>query len=127
MTTHNETHSYTVPAAADLSAAKFRAITVAGTILTGPMNGPGGGAIGVLTNAPRSGDLATYVYAGIQKVLAGAAVATLGYPISVGSSGFFFATASGGNFVGRALETATSGDLFQAMVDFTQFPAWNGV
>jgi len=37
------------------------------------------------------------------------------------------AATSGGLTFGRALETANSGDLFQALVDFSKVAAWPGV
>jgi hypothetical protein len=130
MSTSNNVELYTVQATADLSAqaSRFRAITIAGTLVAAnPVAGASGQAIGVLWSSTRSGDQATYAYQGIAKCVAGAAVSTLGYPVMTGSSGYFFAANSGFAHIGRALETAASGDLFQALVDFTQLSLWTGV
>lgn len=129
MTTHNETKSLTIAAAQDLSApsSRFRAVTIAGTILANVAGGaPGGGPIGILNTSARSGELCSVQYQGIVKAVAGAAVSTLGYPLQASSGGYLFAAVSGGNHIGRALETAASGDLFQALVDFTTVAAWTG-
>lgn len=130
MTTHNEQCVFTVQAAEDLSAqsARFKAITLAGTLMpANPAAGTSQRVAGVNITSARSGENATYVYQGITKAVAGAAISTLGYPIMVGSSGFMFAAASGSIHVGRAIETAASGDLFQCFVDFNTLPAWGGV
>jgi hypothetical protein len=130
MTTHNQTVlAQTVTAAEDLSAAsaRFKAITLAGLIVpTATAAGASARALGINITSARSGEQATAVVNGIVKVVAGAAVSTLGYPIMVGSLGFMFAANSGFSHVGRAIETAASGDLFKAMVDFTSLPLWSG-
>ena len=129
MTTSNETSQYTVAATEDLSAqaSRFKAITLAGGIVpAATAAGASARAAGILISSARSGDQATYVYRGIVKAVAGAAVSTLGYPVMVGSNGFLFAANSGFSHVGRALETAASGDLFQATVDFSHLPLWSG-
>ncbi len=133
MTVHN-THSLTlsVTAAEDLSTtgvagARFKAITLAGTVVpTATAAGASARAIGINITSARSGDQATAVVAGITKVMAGAAVSTLGFPIMVGSLGFMFAASSGFSHVGRALEIAASGDLFKAIVNFDSLPLWSG-
>jgi hypothetical protein len=120
----------TVQAAADLSAQadRFKGVTLAGTLMPAATAAGASGRVGgILETSCRSGEYASLVYRGITKVIAGAAVSTLGYPIAVGSNGFVFAVASGAGHSGRALETAASGDLFQALVDFSTFPAWTGV
>jgi|NOAtaT_5_FD_contig_101_903282_length_2131_multi_3_in_0_out_0_3 hypothetical protein len=127
MTTHNNTQQYTVQAAADLSgqSSRFAVITLAGTLFVG---GAGSGrAAGINMTSARSGEFATYQYAGIVKCIAGAAVSTLGFALAPSSGGFMVAATSGGLTFGRALETANSGDLFQALVDFSKVAAWPGV
>jgi hypothetical protein len=129
MTTSNHQELYTVAATEDLSAqaTRFRAITLAGGIVpTATANGASARVAGILITSARSGDQATYVYEGIVKCVAGAAVSTLGYPLMVGSLGYVFAANSGFSHIGRALETAASGDLFQANVDFSSLPLWSG-
>lgn len=130
MTTTNERSLMTVQAAADLSAQadRFKGVTLAGTIMPAATAvGVSGRIGGILETSCRSGEYASLVYRGITKVIAGAAINTLGFPIAVGSNGFAFAVASGGGHSGRALETAASGDLVKALVDFSTFPAWNGL
>lgn len=130
MTIHNKGETYTVTAAEDLSAqaTRYKAITLAGTVVPAATAvGASARVAGINITSARSGEQATYVYTGITKVVAGAAVSTLGYPIMAGSSGFMFAVVSGNNHVGRALTVANSGDIFVAFVDFATLPNWNGV
>jgi len=118
-----------VTATADLSAqsSRFRAITINGTLVAAATAaGANGQALGVLLSSARSGDTVSALAIGVTKIQAGAAVSTLGYPVMVGSNGFFFAANSGFSHVGRALETANSGDLFKAVLDFSNFPLWSG-
>ncbi len=129
MTIHNRTEAYTVTAAEDLSAASslYKGITLAGTLM--PANAAAGASsrvAGINVTQAKSGEQASYVYEGIVKVYAGAAVSTLGYPLAVGSSGFVFAAASGNWHCGRAVTTAASGDLFVAFVDFKTLAPWAG-
>lgn len=129
MTTTNENRSYSVAATADLSAqaTRYRAITFAGALVAAnPAAGVSDRAAGILTSSTRSGDVATAVYEGITKAVAGAAVNTLGFPVMVGSSGYIFAAASGFSHIGRALETANSGDMFKVLVNFANLALWSG-
>lgn len=129
MTTTNRQELFTVTAAEDLSAqaSRYRAITLGGTLVgASAAAGTSQRVAGVLISSARSGEAASYVYQGITKVIAGAAVSTLGYPLMVGSSGFVFAANSGFGHIGRALETGNSGDLIQAFVDFKSIPMWAG-
>lgn len=114
----------TVTAAQDLTVADclYHAISLAGTIV-----GSTSRVAGVLRMKASSGQQASVVYEGLTKVMAGAAVTTLGYPLTVTASGWFIAASSGGAQVGRALAAAASGDLIPAMVDFNTIPAWPGV
>lgn len=124
MTTHGRQNAWSVTAATDLSAAssRFKAVNFAGTIAGSTTR-----IAGVLVTSAKSGERASVVYEGVQKVIAGGAVSTLGYPLSVNSDGFFVACASGGATVGRATATCASGDLVEAWVDFMTIPAWPGV
>lgn len=125
MTTLNQQGLYTVQAQADLSAqaSRFKVITLNGTLLAAA----GFASIaGVLQTSTRSGEYASYVYEGITKAVAGAAVASLGWPCKPASGGFLIPCASGDTHVGRFLETCNSGDFVQALVDFSTLGAWNG-
>lgn len=125
MTTHNDYDVYTAVAAEDLSsqAARFKVMTLAGTLFTGTGTGR---AAGINITSARSGENATYVTNGIMKVVAGGAVSTLGYPMAAASGGFMIAASSGGVNFGRALETCASGDLVQVMCDFRLAAHWSG-
>lgn len=123
MSTEQATKLMTVTAAQDLTVADclYHAISLAGTIV-----GSTSRVAGVLRMKASSGQQASVVYEGLTKVMAGAAVTTLGYPLTVTASGWFIAASSGGAQVGRALAAAASGDLIPAMVDFNTIPAWTG-
>lgn len=114
----------TVTAAQDLTVADalYHAVTLAGTIAASTSR-----VGGVLRYRASSGQQASLIYEGIAKVMAGGAVSTLGYPLTVTASGWFIAASSGGAAVGRALATAASGDLVSALVDFSNITAWGGV
>jgi hypothetical protein len=124
MTTEQKIELMTVTAAQDLTVADalYHAVTLAGTIAANTSR-----IAGVLRFKASSGQQASVIYQGIAKVMAGAAVTTLGYPLTVTASGWFIAASSGGAMVGRALSAAASGDLFPAAVDFKAIPAWPGV
>lgn len=115
--------AFPVAATEDLSdpSRRFKAVNIGGTIAASANL-----AGGILRNAPKSGETAELIFEGITKVLAGAAVSTLGFPLTITTSGFIIAASSGGASIGRALETCSSGDLVQAMVDFTNLGFWRG-
>jgi hypothetical protein len=132
MATKNEHKLMSIQAQSDLSAAasRYRCVTHLGALSAANLAaGAVGGTAGILSDfgTPRSGEIASVVYAGLYKAIAGAAITTPGWPVMVGSSGYIFAAASGGPTCGRAMESAASGDLFKGNFDFTTFPAWNGV
>lgn len=105
-------------AGADLSAAQYKAVVVAGTIAANNT------AIGLLQNKPSaSGRRATVGYSGQMKAYAGAAISA-GAGVSVTTSGFLITVSSGDLGVGRALAAANSGDLFPGLFDFVS--KWQG-
>lgn len=112
-----------VTAGADLSGegSKFKAVTLNGTIAANANL-----AGGILRHGADSGKAVSLVYEGITKVLAGAAISTVGFPITITTSGFVIAASSGGSSIGRALSTCASGDLVQAAVDFKSIGFWRG-
>lgn len=124
MTTHGRQNLWAITAATDLSvaSARFKAINFGGTIAGSTTR-----IAGVLVTSAKSGERVSVVTEGVAKVIAGGAVSTLGYPLSVNSDGFFVAASSGGATVGRAAATCASGDLVEAFVDFHTIPAWPGV
>lgn len=101
-------------AGADLSTHQGKALesdgTLAGTSLA---------ALGVLYNAPASGEAATAVFTGRVRVKAGAAI-TAGARIMVTNSGngFFSTVTSGFHSVGYALTGVASGGMVSAVVNF---------
>jgi hypothetical protein len=124
MTTHAYTRTLPVTAAEDLSsqAARFKVLSFGGVIAPGTSR-----AAGINITSTRSGEVAAVQVEGVVKVVAGGAVNTLGYPLTVANSGFMVAASSGGLAFGRALETCASGDLVQALVNFAAPGAWPGV
>jgi len=124
MTTTQKYETYTVAAGQDLTpeSCLFHAISLAGLIVASTSR-----AAGVLISKGASGEQVTYVREGVAKVMAGGTVTTLGYPLTITTSGWFIAASSGGAQVGRALVAAASGDLLSAAVDFNHISAWPGV
>lgn len=68
--------------------------------------------LGVLKSKAASGEMARVAIDGVVKVVAGAAVSTIGNPVTVTTSGFIVAGTSTIPYIGRALAIAASGDLF---------------
>lgn len=112
-----------VVAGADLDTAdsRFKAVTLNGTIAANPNL-----AAGILRHGGKTGETLSVIYEGITKVLAGAAVSTVGFPVTITASGFVIAASSGGVSIGRALATCASGELVQAAVDFKTLGFWRG-
>jgi hypothetical protein len=122
MTTEERYEITTVPAAQVFSNdTLWKAATFAGLIAASPNL-----AVGVIRSTAAIGQGLSCVYDGITKVKVGGAVNTPGFPLTITTSGFFAAAASGGAIVGRAFTTAASGDLVKAMVDFNTISPWAG-
>lgn len=115
MSTDIHNHALQVTAGADLSAdaVKFKAVTLGGTIAATPLQ-----AAGILRHGGRSGEQVTVYTAGVFKALFGAAVNTVGYPLTVTTSGFIIAASSGGQTIGRSRALVASGDIANAFFDF---------
>jgi len=124
MATDGRRNAWAVTATEDLSVAtaRFHAVSLAGLVVANTSR-----AGGVLITSARSGERVSIVTEGVQKVAAGGAVSTLGYPLTITTSGWFIAASSGGAQVGRAAATCASGDLVEAFIDFHTIPAWPGV
>lgn len=104
-----------VAAGADLSAKAmlYKVITVSGTIAAESDT-----ALGLLKNAPESGQHAAVAVEGKMKGHAKVAIAK-GARVMVTTSGYLTTVASGdGAQVGKALEAANSGDLFSFYGNF---------
>lgn len=108
-----KTLNVTIKAAADLSTMQYKIITIAGAIAAESDT-----AIGSLINKPQSGEWANVDYLGQMKGYAAAAVVQ-GARLKVTTSGYLTTVASGdGACVGKALEAASSGDLFKFIGNF---------
>lgn len=112
MSTSGEVKQVAIVAAADLSAAQYKVIDVAGTI-----SAANSAALGVLQNKPKSGESAAVAYAGHLKAYAGGAI-TAGARMKVTTSGWLVVVASGDGAVGKALKAASSGALVEFIGDF---------
>lgn len=117
MTVHQKQELVAVAATADLSgvASRFKVVTIGGTIAAAADVKQ---CAGILWHGAEIGAAASVVRSGITKALAGVAVGTVGYPLSVANSGFLTLTVSGGYTIGRARETCSSGDLVPVEVNF---------
>lgn len=115
MTTHISEDLLGIAATVDLSSAalRYKIINLNGTLASGPAL-----AGGILKYGATSGGTASAVTYGITKAFAGAAISTVGFPITVTTSGYLIAASSGGVTIGRAMATCASGDIFSAAVDF---------
>lgn len=122
MTTEERYDITTVPAAQVFSGdTLWKAATFGGTIAASPNL-----AAGVIRSNAAIGQGLSVVYDGITKLKVGGAVSTPGFPLTITTSGFFIAAASGGATIGRAMTTAASGDIIKAMVDFKLIAPWGG-
>jgi hypothetical protein len=86
----------------------FGKVNSSGLLVTA---GDGEAAIGVVTNNPASGEVASVAIGGIVKVVAGASI-TAGAVISSTSDGKAQTAASGDLVLGVALTAADNGDVF---------------
>lgn len=110
---HGKYETWQFRAAADLDGALYKVVTVGGTIAASAAD-----ALGVLVTKPRSGEHGGAAISGVVKAWAAGAI-NAGAAVTVTTSGFLAAVASGGGVpIGRALAAAASGDLFPAMVSF---------
>jgi len=98
--------------ALDTDATLHKAVAIGGTIA-----GTNVAAVGLVKSKAPNGGAVTVAYNGEMKAYAGAAI-TAGARISVTTSGWLITSADSRSTVGRALETAASGDLFRGLFDF---------
>lgn len=113
MAVENKQVTTAVAAGADLTAMQYKIITPAGVIAAESDT-----ALGVLLNKPDNGEHASVAVSGGMKSYAGASI-SLGARLKVTTSSFLIAVTSGdGAAVGKALEAANSGDLFNFHGDF---------
>lgn len=105
-----------IKAGADLRAAQYKVIDVAGTITASVASGSLT-AIGVLQNKPNTNEQAEVAYLGRMKGYAGGAI-PLGGRLQVNSGGFVSLVQSGNTVIGKALFAANSGDLVPFVGNF---------
>lgn len=119
----NSVQSVTLPAAADLSAAQFKLVTV-NSSGQAAVAGATSLVVGVLQNKPAAaGREATVAYAGVSKVVAGGTIAA-GARVTADANGAAIAAASAGDAVlGVALAGAASGDLIPVLINPYPFAA----
>jgi hypothetical protein len=115
MTTEVRKNVTTLVAGADLTgdASMHKAIAIGGTIAAS-----NAAAVGLLKSKGTTGGAVTVAYEGEMKAVAGAAI-TGGALVSITTSGFVITAADSRTNIGRALETAASGDLFRGLFNFT--------
>lgn len=124
MASFGEYMTRTMQAAANLTTYQYRIMRRSGVGLCNVASGAASttlvlGGIGILMNAPDSGQAATIAYMGEVKVKAGTAV-TENVFITWDSSGMATAAVSGDIAIGRALEAAgNAGEIIRCTV----FPA----
>lgn len=106
--------SFTLVAAADLSALQWHLVNVNGTGLCA-ISGAGVRAVGVVQNKPIQGAVATIVVTGISKVVAGAAV-TAGDELMSDSTGRAITATSGQQGLGVALQSAAAAGVIIPML-----------
>lgn len=116
MTTERSTVATDIRAGADLTgdASLHKAIAIGGTIAANNST-----AIGLLKSKGASGQQVRVAWFGEMKGVAGAAV-TAGDKVSVTTSGFLITSPASTNPIGKALETAASGDLVRIIANFAQ-------
>ena len=113
MTTHIGGTTYQIQATEDLTGAKLKIITLAGTIAQSVDKQ----VAGICVSNPASGYNGTAMVQGIGKAYVGGAVGTVGYPLKVANSGFLVVSTSGDLSVARSLAVAASGDLCPVFID----------
>lgn len=106
--------TFTVPAGADLSALQYTFVDLNSSgAAVAPSNGAR--AVGVLQNAPTSGQAATVAKSGISKVVAGGSI-TRGASVTTNGSGAAIAATTGLQIHGVALYAADSGDIIPVLL-----------
>lgn len=115
MTTEVRKEVTTLIAGADLTdaASLHKAIAVGGTIAATNAT-----TVGLLKSKGKTGEAITVAYEGEMKAVAGASVSA-GARLIITTSGFVITATDSRSNCGRALEAANSGDLFRALLDFT--------
>jgi len=118
MAEFGELMTLTLEAAADLSPFQYCGVRLSAANKMNVASDIGATSfIGVLQSKPKSGEFGTVAFLGKTKMVAGGALATVGVPITINSSGRAAAVASGGVTIGRLLEAAAAdGDIVSVLL-----------
>ena len=116
MTVEGKHESMAVVAGEDMNTEAFQYHAVA--LDDGKIANNGLEAIGILKGKPKSGDHMQVAYKGRIKYRAGGAI-TAPARVTINTSGWITAGASGDYIVGRAISTVTSGSIGDGLFDFT--------
>ena len=111
MTVEGKYETLTVVASQDLTGHQFKAVDLSGGVGVNSLI-----SVGILRNKPYTGDHATVAYKGQMKAYAGGAINS-GAQVGVTASGFLISVATS-RYVGIALVSAASGDIFPFVGDF---------
>lgn len=125
---HVRENEWPIVAAEDLSAGRYKLVTLAGTFAQAADKAR---VAGVLKFVATSGQNGSAVYEGATKAFVGGAVSTPGWPLKAANSGWLVACNSGdqanARFVGVGnAATAASGDLAAIWIDAMVPGVWGG-
>ena len=109
---------------------QFRGVTLSTSVqntaalVSSSVSGPGLAGVGILTNAPKSGEACQLVVIGETKCLAGAAIANIGTILMFDTSGRVIAATSGKVGIGFNMMPANAaGDIITCFVCLLNFAA----
>jgi len=108
--------TYTDQAKTDLSSYQYHGIA----LNDGQLADNGYEACGIILNKPKNKEHVEIGAIGVFKYRAGLAVSSEGMHLQVAANGYFTPAASGYYFVGKALETVTSGSIGRGLFNFAQ-------
>lgn len=123
MTTHQHEDSLQVVATEDLTPAKYKCVTFAGTIAQSTDRLAR--VAGICRFVVASGGHTGAIYGGVTKAFVGAAVTTPGWPLMVANSGYLILATSGQPSCARMAQNAAaaSGDLAVVFANFMSMNA----
>lgn len=116
MASYDNVQTLSLDAGADLSAKQYFFVKAGTSANQAVVCGDGENALGVLINAPISGEPAAIAFSGVVKVSAGGSIA-LGARVASDAAGEAVTAASGDYVLGVALEAADDGDVIRVALD----------
>lgn len=116
MASYDNVSTFSLDAGADLSAKQYFFVKVGTADNAAVVCGDGENALGVLINAPLSGEPAAIANSGVVKVSAGGSI-TRGANVASDAAGEAVTAASGDYVLGIALEAADDGDIIRVAFD----------